>query len=272
MACRFTETDLWDEDWFIELGSEYQHLWNYIKDKCNHAGIWKPNKSGFEMRAKTKVNLDSFFLKVNGDKERILKLRDGNWFLTGFIKFQWFNKKESFDLALSNRLHFSIHNELLKYSVPFGKIRGLREVLQTSKDKVKERDQEEKSEKERASEDWRKWPTAENCGALTGLDIDLTIEFIQRLKQQLLTKEQVNEFWQAFALLSFTGKKFYENREDAIQHFRNWLKNQDGNKSQTGIGGNNGKLGTSEARIKTANHWGRGTVEKLRSGNSGGEG
>ena len=123
-----------------------------------------------------------------------------------------------------------------------------------------------------ASEGWRKWPTAENCGILTGLEVDLTIEFIQRLKQQLLTKAQVNEFWQAFALLSFTGKKFYENREDAIQHFRNWLKNQDGNKPQTGTVGNNGKLGTSEARIKAAPGWGRGTVEKLRGGNPGGQG
>lgn len=244
MACRFTETEIWDEDWFTELGSEYQHLWNYIKDKCNHAGIWKPNKSGFEMRAKIKVNLDSFFLKVNGDKERILKLRDGNWFLTGFIKFQWFNKKEAFDLALTNRLHLSIHNELLKYSVPFGKIRGLREVLQGSKDKGKEKDQDENSEKEPAGEGWRKWPTAENCGTITGDEADLTIEFIHRLKQLKLTKEQVNEFWQAFALLSFTGKKFYENREDAVQHFRNWLKNQNGTDQKT-----SGKLSSGKQNI-----------------------
>lgn len=86
------------------------------------------------MRTRAKVNLDLFLKKINGDKERILRLRDGNWFLTGFIKFQWFNKKESFDLVLSNRLHLSIYNELKKFDVPRDKIRGLKEVLQTSKD------------------------------------------------------------------------------------------------------------------------------------------
>lgn len=139
MACRFVDTEVWEEDWFIELGMEYQHFWRYITDNCNHAGIWKPNKSGFEMRTRAKVNLDLFFKKVNGDKERILRLRDGNWFLTGFIKFQWFNKKESFDLVLSNRLHLSIFNELEKHNVPRDKVRGLQEVLQTSKDKEMEK-------------------------------------------------------------------------------------------------------------------------------------
>ncbi len=102
------------------------------------------------MRAKTKVNLDSFFLKVNGDKERILRLRDGNWFLTGFIKFQWFNKKDGFDLALSNKLHASIYNELKKYSVPLKKVRGLQEVLETSKEKEKEIIKKEEPKKNEA--------------------------------------------------------------------------------------------------------------------------
>lgn len=142
MASRFRGTEVWDEDWFIELGGEQQHFWTYMCDTCNHAGIWKPNKSGFEMRTKFKVNLDSFFNKVNGDKERIFKLKDGNWFLTGFIQFQWFNKKKTFDLVLTNRMHVSIVNELKKYNVPHEKVRGLQEVLETSKEMVKEKDME----------------------------------------------------------------------------------------------------------------------------------
>lgn len=141
MASRFRGTEVWDEDWFIELSGEQQHLWTYVCDSCNHAGIWKPNKSGFEMRTKFKVNLDSFFDKVNGDKKRIFKLNDGNWFLTGFIQFQWFNKKKNFDLVLSNRMHLSIFNELKKYNVPHEIIRGLQEVLETSKEMVKEKEQ-----------------------------------------------------------------------------------------------------------------------------------
>jgi hypothetical protein len=139
MACRFRDTAIWEEDWYIDLGCEMQHFWDYITDNCNHAGIWKPNKSGFEMRTRTKVNLDSFFQKVNGDKERILKLKDGEWFLTGFIKFQWFNKKDGFDLVLSNRLHLSIFKEIKKFNIPLQKVRGLQEVLETSKDMDKDK-------------------------------------------------------------------------------------------------------------------------------------
>lgn len=142
MASRFRATELWEEDWYVDLGGERQHFWDYIVDNCNHAGIWKPNKTGFEMRTGFKVNLDSFFQKVNGDKERIFKLKDGNWLLTGFVQFQWFNKKKNFDLVLTNRMHVSIFNELNKYNVPHEKIRGLREVLETSKEMVKDKDKE----------------------------------------------------------------------------------------------------------------------------------
>jgi hypothetical protein len=132
MASKFTDSKKWEEDWFNSLGGEYQLLWNYITDMCSNTGIWKPNKSGFEMRTKFKVNLDSFLQKVNADKERILRLEDGTWYLTGYIKFQWFNKKKSFDLVLSNKLHLSIITELKEHKVPLQKVRGLREVLQTS--------------------------------------------------------------------------------------------------------------------------------------------
>ena len=74
---------------------------DYICDNCDNAGVWKPNKTGFERSTGLKVSLDSFLKKVNGDKKRIITLENGRWFLPGFIKYQWFTKKDSFDLVLS---------------------------------------------------------------------------------------------------------------------------------------------------------------------------
>jgi hypothetical protein len=238
MAARFTDTQIWDEDWFIELGLEYQHFWNYITDQCNHAGIWKPNKTGFEMRTKAKVNLDSFYDKVNGDKERIIKLRDGNWFLVGFIKFQWFNKKDRFDLVLANRMHRSMFELLTKHSVPLEKIRGLREVLETSKDKDKDKDIIDEYVKEKTEE-----IILEDHSSLfkqsglrpndSHMDMDLSeidifscIQFMRGLKQIDLTKEQVNSFWSAFKIQYFNGEKHYNSWTNVKQHFRDWLKFQ----------------------------------------------
>lgn len=141
MASRFIDTDIWKEDWFCDLGSEYQNFWNYITCHCNNAGIWKPNKIDFEIKTKTKINLSAFIDKVNeqGSKDRIIITDSGRWFLTGFIAFQWFNKQECFDLFLSNKLHKHIYELLSKDGILIERVRGLREVLersnQTSKDK-----------------------------------------------------------------------------------------------------------------------------------------
>jgi hypothetical protein len=141
MAVRFIDTERWKEDWYCELKGEYQKLFDYICDQCDNAGVWKPNKVDFEIKTGFSVNLGSFLKKVNGDKERILLLDNGRWFILGFISFQWFNKKEQFSLILTNRLHKSIYDLLNKHNVPIEKVRGLQEVLegstQTSKDKDK---------------------------------------------------------------------------------------------------------------------------------------
>ena len=46
MAKRFTDTEIWEQDWFIDLPNKYKLLWNYIKDKCDNVGIWRPIVTG----------------------------------------------------------------------------------------------------------------------------------------------------------------------------------------------------------------------------------
>lgn len=73
--------------------------------------------------------------------------------------------------------------------------------------------------------DWNYYPAAGEELALSESEVKNSIEWIFRLKQTLLTESRINDFWAAF-LLNMTGKKFYQNREDLVQHFRNWLKDQ----------------------------------------------
>lgn len=139
---RFSDTDEWNEDWFISMSGEYQHLWKFIKDKCDVAGVWRPNIAMFQALSKFSVRLDSFFKKVNGDKQRITILENGRWFIPGFIKFQYFNKQEEFDLLLNNPLHKSIYQSLVANQISLGAVRGLTAVYQPSKDKDKVKDKE----------------------------------------------------------------------------------------------------------------------------------
>ncbi|ASZ14528.1 hypothetical protein [Chitinophaga sp. MD30] len=140
MAMRFSDTNEWEEDWFITMSGEYQHLWKYIKDKCDVAGVWKPNVAMFQAITKFNVSLDSFLKKVNGGKLRIIVLENGRWFIPGFIKFQYFNKQQEFELLLNNPLHKSLYQSLNTNSVDLGAVRGLIAVCQPSKDKDKVKD------------------------------------------------------------------------------------------------------------------------------------
>lgn len=41
MAKRFGDTDIWKKQrWFRKLSPEYKLAFCYIKDQCDHAGIW----------------------------------------------------------------------------------------------------------------------------------------------------------------------------------------------------------------------------------------
>jgi len=118
MAKRFRDTGIWDEDWYMSLSGNYMLFWDYICDKCDYAGILRPNKAVFEKLTTFNINLTEFLGYVNSDKERILVLPNGRWFLTGFIVFQYF-KKEPCVLSMSNHFHRSIIEQLEKNVVPY---------------------------------------------------------------------------------------------------------------------------------------------------------
>ena len=160
MAKRFHDTEIWEQDWFLDAPSEYKLLWLWIKDKCDHAGLWKPNKKMFEMMNNVKVDLDKALSFFNKDKERILVTKNGNWFLIDFFVFQYgvsFNN--------NNRLPATIQKVYYQEDIELTTIRGLKEVNLSSNDSqeedtkgVKDKDKEiiEKRSAEKVFDDFRK--------------------------------------------------------------------------------------------------------------------
>lgn len=123
---RFTETTIWDEDWFITMPANYKLLWIWIKDKCDHAGLWKPNLKNFEI-INGEVDLDKAMEYFNTlDKERIRKLENGKFFLPGFFVFQYGKK-----LNNNNKVHQSVQKILNSNGVNLTSIRGLEEVIES---------------------------------------------------------------------------------------------------------------------------------------------
>ena len=116
MAKRFTSTMKWNEDWFLDLSLANKLFWIYICDNSDHAGVFKPNKRVFELLVSSKINIKDFLEVVNRDKNRIMVLANGRWYLTGFIEFQYGPK-----LNPNNRVHKSILKVLIENDIEYQK-------------------------------------------------------------------------------------------------------------------------------------------------------
>ena len=120
MAKRFTDTEIWEQDWYIDLPSKYKLFWNYIKDKCDESGVWRPNKSLLQKIIGEPVNFQEFLGFVNiGEKKRIVILPNERWFIYDFFKFQYgdkFNPKSNVHKGVLKRLlSNNIHPCSLQY-------------------------------------------------------------------------------------------------------------------------------------------------------------
>jgi hypothetical protein len=104
MAKRFTDTGIWKtQRWFRKLKPLDKLAFCYIKDQCDHAGIWKIDCSDLmEDLGLDSFDLKSFIESVNTEYDKITgkkieKIRakivnKGHLWLTGFIQFQYQGK------------------------------------------------------------------------------------------------------------------------------------------------------------------------------------
>ena len=122
MPKRFTSTEKWSEDWFLELPNPYKLFWIYICDSCNHAGIFKLNKKTFEFLVGTEINLQKFLTLINEEKDRIKILEKGKWYLIDFIKFQYGS-----ELNPDSRIHASVIKILQENKIPYKKSKPKRQ-------------------------------------------------------------------------------------------------------------------------------------------------
>ena len=115
MSKRFTDTEIWEQDWYIDLPNKYKLLWNYIKDKCDNVGIWRPNKSVLQKIITEPLSLDDFLSFLNIEKERIRVLPTGRWWVKDFFIFQYGNKfsptspvhKGALKILVQNGIHIN---------------------------------------------------------------------------------------------------------------------------------------------------------------------
>lgn len=105
MAKRLTDTDKWNDDWYISLDNDYRIIWQWLLDNCNHAGICKRSMKLLNMMCNTDI-LEEKMIEIMDS--RVISV-DNNWFIPKFLKFQYTT------LQSNKPVIISVVKELEKY-------------------------------------------------------------------------------------------------------------------------------------------------------------
>lgn len=119
MAKRFTDTQIWEKEWFMALNPRLKCLWRYLTERCDQSGVWEPNwqlASIYIGEKVSQVDLVAF-------GKHIEILESGKVFIPDFINFQYGRLSESSPAhnpvfraieknRLSNRLFNRVSNTL----------------------------------------------------------------------------------------------------------------------------------------------------------------
>lgn len=87
MAKRFTDSEKWKKSWFRTLRPIHKCLWEYIRDNCDHAGIWEVDFGLASMMIGEEINvLDA----VEALRKQYLPFASGRrWLIVDFVEFQY---------------------------------------------------------------------------------------------------------------------------------------------------------------------------------------
>lgn len=137
MAKRFTATEIWEEDWFLDMGAEYKLFWYYMLAACNHAGVFKANVKLFNSTNSVNVSLKNALEYFNNGKQRVRVINESTWLIEDFFVFQY-----GHTFNIKNRVHNSIGKEYKRLGINENEIRGLTYPIVGVNDGVKDKDKD----------------------------------------------------------------------------------------------------------------------------------
>jgi len=143
MAKRFTDTGIWEKEWFMKLSPKHKCLFRYLTERCDPAGVWEPNWHLATIYIGEKV--DASDLMVINDQ--VEKLSNGKIWLIGFIDFQYGK------LSDKSPAHIPVFKSIKKNNLTdrvFDRV--LHTLMEKEKEKEKEKEEDKEEEKETVKE------------------------------------------------------------------------------------------------------------------------
>ena len=104
MAKRFSDTEIWNKEWFLNLSLKHKMLVKFLFDNCDCAGVYEPNYALLSFYLGEKITPNDF-----ENLKQIRKLNNGNFLIEDFLKFQY--GISSYESLNPN---FSVHKGIIK--------------------------------------------------------------------------------------------------------------------------------------------------------------
>lgn len=83
---RFTETTKWDDPWYLDLPAEAKCFWEYLRDKCDNAGVIDISARHVEFSLNGQLTTKELITCIG---DRIERLNNGKYFIPSFVTFQF---------------------------------------------------------------------------------------------------------------------------------------------------------------------------------------
>jgi len=141
---RFTDAEIWDKKWFRKLSPTGKLLWNYLKDKCDNAGVLDFDDVIASTYIGLKVSKEDA-LTLFGD--RVVEIQEDKLYISSFCDFQYG------ELSEKCNPHKAIIKTLKRYDL-YGKTQGT--LAGTLGSRVEEQEQEQEQEQKQEQEQEQK--------------------------------------------------------------------------------------------------------------------
>lgn len=134
MSKRFTDTNIWDKEWFMDLHPAEKTAFFYIKDKCDNVGVWSPNFKSANFHIGCEIDWGKLIKHSHGN---IIILENKKWFIKDFCEFQY----GGIDFNSSSKPILSYIKQIEKHKLT-EYFKELQYPMVTPKEKEKDKDKE----------------------------------------------------------------------------------------------------------------------------------
>jgi hypothetical protein len=111
MAKRYTDTELYDQEWFLTLPPRLKCAWEWLCKRCDVIGLWHISMTKLSFEVGETVTIDE--LKTHF---KVQLIGDDMLWIPGFVPFQYGD--EGGRLSLKNKFHVSIAEKLKANGLP----------------------------------------------------------------------------------------------------------------------------------------------------------